>query len=118
MSLNGRSLGAPGAAAAPDEARLLRAALLAEARPTAPFSVEDGADERTDLVVAFRIGEPRWCEVFARAAVARVSRLLVLVDDLTRTAWVFEEEHEVEWLAGVPRLQPARARRGAVTAAP
>ena len=82
----------------------LKAALLGVTRDSAPFIVRDGAPEQTDIVIEWRLGEPRWQSIFAAANLARVTRLYVRLDESLRTARVFDEEFGVAWSAGVPVL--------------
>jgi hypothetical protein len=93
----------------------LRTALLAVNRNTAPFKVRDGKAEGVDLVAEWRIVEARWYEIFAKAGIQRVFKVLMKFDPDTSQVRAMDQEWEVEWRAGVPTLSAsARGFRGRV----
>jgi hypothetical protein len=91
----------------------VRADLLAVNRPTAPFIVRDGAPENVDLVAEWRIVDATWYEIFAKAGLAKVFKILIKLDEQAREVRAVDQEWSVEWRAGVPVLSlAAKAFRG------
>lgn len=91
----------------------VRADLLAVNRPTAPFCVRDGAPENVDLVAEWRIVDATWYEIFAKAGLEKVFKILIKLDEQKREARAVDQEWSVEWRAGVPSLSlAAEAFRG------
>ena len=82
----------------------LRTALLALNRETAPYAVRDGAAEGCDLVAEWRIVDARWYEIFAKASLTKVFKLLMKFDDAKGEVRAVDQEWTVEWRAGVPNL--------------
>jgi len=106
----------PAAGVAAKSASEVRAALLAVNRPTAPFVVRDGAPERVDLVAEWRIVDAAWYEIFAKASLTKVFKILMRLDEQKHEARAVDQEWEVEWRAGVPDLKlAAEAFRGQKT---
>lgn len=85
----------------PDE---VYAALMAVNRPSAPFVIRDGSAEGVDLVAEWRIVDARWYEIFAKASLSKVFRILLKLDPATDKVRGVDEEWAVEWRAGVPSL--------------
>jgi len=85
----------------------LKAALLAINRDTAPFVVRDGTPEGVDLVAEWRIVDAQWYEIFARAGLERVFRVLMKFDQARGEVRTVDEAWDVEWRAGVPTLSLA-----------
>ncbi|MCA1829696.1 MAG: hypothetical protein LC689_22460 [Myxococcales bacterium] len=77
---------------APVEYGELKAALLALNRDSAPWIVRDGARERTDLVLEWKMLEPRWRPVFRKASDTLFSRTYLLLDDATKTVRGYDEQ--------------------------
>jgi hypothetical protein len=103
----------PQAGVAPKSAAEVRAALLAVNRPTAPFTVRDGAPERVDLVAEWRIVDAKWYEIFAKAGLTKVFKVLMRLDPAKHEVRAVDQEWSVEWRAGVPNLAlAAEAFRG------
>jgi hypothetical protein len=75
----------------PVAVELLRHALVQLNRDSAPWHVRDGGAEGTDLIAEWRITDGKWYDVFGRAALARVPRLFLLLDDATRTVRLLDE---------------------------
>src|SRR5262245_12338619 len=91
----------------------VRADLMAVNRPTAPFIVRDGAPENVDLVAEWRIVDARWYEIFAKAGLTKVFKVLMKFDESAREVRAVDQEWSVEWRAGVPALSlAAEAFRG------
>jgi len=91
----------------------VRADLLAVARPTAPFIVRDGGPESVDLVAEWRIVDATWYEIFTKAGLKRVFKVLIKLDEQAREVRAVDQEWSVEWRAGVPTLSlAAKAFRG------
>jgi hypothetical protein len=103
----------PPAGVAPKSATDVRAALLAVNRPTAPFIVRDGTPEEVDLVAEWRIVDAKWYEVFAKAGLSKVFKILMRLDSNKHEVRAVDQEWSVEWRAGVPSLTlNAEAFRG------
>ena len=85
----------------------VRADLLAVNRPTAPFIVRDGATENVDLVAEWRIVDASWYEIFAKADLKRVFKVLMKFDNQAKEVRSVDQEWSVEWHAGVPKLSLA-----------
>lgn len=85
-------------------AAALRQALLALNRDTAPFVIRDGAPEGVDLVAEWRIADARWYEIFAKASLQKVFKVLMKLDEARGEVRAMDQEWTVEWRAGVPNL--------------
>src|ERR1700760_2863454 len=91
----------------------VRAALLAVNRPTAPFVVRDGTAEKVDLVAEWKIVDAKWYEIFAKAGLASVFKVLMKLDAAAHEVRAVDPEWSVEGRAGVPNLTlAAEAFRG------
>jgi hypothetical protein len=91
----------------------LREALLAVNRETAPFVIRDGAPEGVDLVGEWKIVDARWYEIFAKAGIERVFKVLMKFDEASGEVRAADQDWTVEWRAGVPALTlSAEAFRG------
>lgn len=94
-------------------AAALRQHLLAINRDTAPFVIRDGAPEGVDLVAEWRIVDARWYEIFAKASLTKVFKVLMKFDEAKGEVRSLDQEWTVEWRAGVPSLSlSAEAFRG------
>jgi hypothetical protein len=82
----------------------LREALIAVNRKTAPFTVRSGKKEDVDLVAEWRIVDAKWHEIFAKAGIKRVFKVLMKFDEDKGEVRAVDQEWEVEWEAGVPTL--------------
>ena len=82
----------------------LRKRLLALNRDTAPFVVRDGKREGVDLVAEWRIVDADWYEIFAKAGIQRVFKVLMKFDEARGVVRSSDQEWSVEWRAGVPDL--------------
>ncbi len=85
-------------------AAALREALLAVNRDTAPFLIRDGAAEGVDLVAEWKIVDARWYEIFAKAGLERVFKVLMRFDEAAGEVRAVDQEWTVAWRAGVPGL--------------
>ncbi|MEO8683300.1 MAG: hypothetical protein ABI414_00510 [Devosia sp.] len=85
-------------------ASALRQALLALNRDTAPFIIRDGAPEGVDLVAEWKIVDARWYEIFAKASLQKVFKVLMKLDEAKGEVRSMDQEWTVEWRAGVPSL--------------
>lgn len=91
----------------------LRDAMLALNRPTAPYIIRDGAPEGCDLVAEWKIVDARWYEIFAKASLTKVFKVLMKFDDEKGEVRSVDQDWTVEWRAGVPTLSlSAEAFRG------
>ncbi|OCJ16262.1 hypothetical protein A6U87_23460 [Rhizobium sp. AC44/96] len=91
----------------------LRKQLLAVNRDSAPFVVRDGAPEGVDLVAEWKIVDARWYEIFAKAALNSVFKVLMRFDEARGEVRAVDQEWTVEWRAGIPSLSlSADAFRG------
>ena len=85
-------------------AATLRQAMLDINRDTAPFVVRDGAPEGCDLVAEWRIVDARWYEIFAKASLTKVFKVLMKFDEASGEVRAVDQEWTVEWRAGVPTM--------------
>ena len=91
----------------------LRTALLALNREGAPWQVRDGAPEGVDLVAEWKIVDAAWYEIFAKAGVERVFKVLMKFDDKEGEVRSVDREYTVKWTFGVPEISlSAEAFRG------
>ncbi len=91
----------------------LKTALLALNRESAPWQVRDGAPEAVDLVAEWRIVDARWYEIFAKASLTKVFKVLMKFDAEKGEVRAVDQEWTVEWRAGIPSLAlSAEAFRG------
>jgi len=85
----------------------LRKRLLGLNRDTAPFTIRDGKREGVDLVAEWKIVDADWYEIFAKAGVKRVFKVLMKFDEAHGVVRSSDQEWSVEWRAGVPDLSLA-----------
>ena len=85
----------------------LRTALMDVNRPSAPFKVRSGKPEGVDLVAEWKIVDAKWYEIFAKAGVERVFKVLMKFDQAAGEVRAVDQEWEVEWRAGVPAFSLA-----------
>ena len=112
--LTGTKRPAPGVAA--KSAAQVRADLLALDRATAPFTVRDGQPENVDIVAEWRIVDAKWYEIFAKAGLQKVFKILIKLDAQKSEARAVDQAWSVEWRAGIPTLTlAAEAFRGQTT---
>jgi hypothetical protein len=85
----------------------VRDRLLAVNRPTAPFRIVEGASEGVDLIAEWKIVEAQWYEIFARAGLSKVFRILLKFHAESNEVRALDKEFSVSWSAGVPTLKVA-----------
>jgi hypothetical protein len=85
-------------------ADLVRERLLGLNRPTAPFQLVDGRGEGVDLIAEWKIVDARWYEIFAKAGLKKVFRILMRLDEAAHEVRAVDREYSVAWRAGVPDL--------------
>jgi len=83
------------------------AALYALNRPTAPYRIVDGMDEKVDLIAEWRIVDAAWYEIFAKAGLSKVFRIYLMFDEAAHEVRAMDREYSLEWAAGVPKLTVA-----------
>ena len=88
----------------------VRDRILALNRPTAPYQIVDGADEGVDLIAEWKIVDAAWYEIFARASLEKVFRIKMKFDADEHELRTRDEEYELSWSAGVPRLEISRSK--------
>ena len=98
----GNKAPAPGVTRIP--AAELRTALLALNRDSAPWVVRDGSPDGCDLVAEWKIVDARWYEIFAKASLSKVFKVLMKFDEARGEIRSVDQEFTVEWRAGVPSL--------------
>jgi hypothetical protein len=94
---------APAGVKRQSKAKLI-AALKGVNRKDAPFKVRGGEEEGVDLVAEWRIVDAKWYEIFAKAGIKRVFKVLIKVDESNGEVRAADQEWEVEWRAGTPTL--------------
>ncbi len=73
-------------------------------RVTAPWAIVDGASEGVDLIAEWKIVDARWYEIFAKAGLTKVFRILLKLDEQAKHVRAQDREYEVAWSAGVLSL--------------
>lgn len=92
---------------------VLRGQLLGLNRPGRPWGVRDGARDGVDLIAEWKIVDAQWYQIFAKAGLQSVFRILMKFDDEAGEIRAVDQEWTVAWEAGVPRLSmAAEAFRG------
>ena len=82
----------------------LRDSLLSINRDTAPYLVRDGALEGVDIVAEWKIVDAQWYEVFAKAGIERLFKVLMRFDETKAEVRAVDQEWSVEWRAGIPTM--------------
>lgn len=91
----------------------LRERMLGLNRDTAPWIVRDGGPEGVDLVAEWRIVDAAWYEIFAKAGIERVFKVLMKFDPGEGEVRSVDREFTVAWRFGTPELTAsAEAFRG------
>ena len=87
---------------APVSAAELQSALFAVNRATAPFVVHEEASGSADLTAEWRIVDASWYEIFARAKLTELAKVLMRLDEAAREVRAVDQMWSIEWRAGVP----------------
>lgn len=95
---------APKEGVTPVAATDLRAALLAVNRSSAPFIVREENPGSANLIAEWKIVDAGWYEIFGRAHLTKVARVLMRIDEAQKEVRSCDEIWSVEWHAGVPNL--------------
>lgn len=82
----------------------LRKDILAINRATAPFVIRDGKTEGIDMVAEWRVVDAKWYEIFAKAGIKKVFKVLMRFDEAKGEVRAVDEQWEIEWRAGLPTL--------------
>jgi L-rhamnose mutarotase len=90
-----------------ETAAALRTRLMALNRDTSPIQIRDGKREGVDLVAEWKIVDAKWYEIFAKAGIQRVFKVLMKIDEAQGVVRSADQEWLVEWRAGVPDLSLA-----------
>jgi hypothetical protein len=88
----------------------VRARLMALNHDSAPFHLVDGSSEGADLVAEWKIVDAQWHEVFAKAGVSKIFRILIRFDAERHEVRAVDQELSVEWSAGAPRISVTAAK--------
>ena len=75
----------------------VRKRLLDANRPTAPWRVTDGKADGVDYVAEWKIADSEWKEVFKKAGVTSVFRVLLKVVPADRSVHSSDREYELKW---------------------
>jgi len=86
------------------------ARLKALNRDTAPWRILDGAAEGVDLIAEWKIVDAKWYEIFAKASLTKVFRILLKLDETEKHVRAQDREYEVSWRAGIPSLSMEASR--------
>lgn len=67
-----------------------------------PFSVSD--DPEVDVVAQWRIVDAAWQTIFAKAGLTKAHKILLSLDEPSKTVKALEESYAVSWRAGLPSI--------------
>jgi hypothetical protein len=91
----------------------VKAALHALNRSTAPFTVHECPEGKADVVAEWKICDATWYELFAKAGLEKIFKVLMKIDADKAEVRAVDQEWTVEWRGGVPRLsESVEAFRG------
>lgn len=91
----------------------VREAILAINRPTAPFQIIEGTSEDIDLIAEWKIVDAQWYQLFAKAGLKEVFKILMRLDDASQEVRALDQSYSVSWQLGVPTLSlSVKAFRG------
>jgi hypothetical protein len=75
--------------------------------------VTDGASEQVDLIAEWKIVDASWNEIFAKAGLTKVFRILLKLYPVEHEVRAVDREYTVSWSAGLPTMKlAASAFRG------
>ncbi len=83
------------------------ARLKALNRDSAPWRIIDGTADGVNLIAEWKIVDAKWYEIFAKAGLTKVFRILLKLDEERKHVRAQDREYEVSWRAGVPSLSIA-----------
>jgi hypothetical protein len=73
-------------------------------RESAPWRIVDGSADGVDLIAEWKIVDAQWYEIFAKAGLSKVFRILLKLDASAKQVRAQDREYEVSWSAGIPSL--------------
>lgn len=82
----------------------LKAKLLALNRPTAPYQIVDGSQEKVDLIAEWKIVDVKWYEIFAKAGLQEIFRIYLKLHPESFEVRALDKKYSVSWTAGLPSL--------------
>src|SRR3989338_711589 len=88
----------------------LRASILALNRSGAPYQIRDGQNESADFVAEWKIVDAKWYEIFAKAGLEKVFKILLKLDPENHEVRAMDEEYTVEWQVGIPSLSKSQSQ--------
>lgn len=91
----------------PTSAQEVLNSLLALNRPTAPYVIRPaipGEEEGADLVAEWKIVDANWYQIFEKAGLKKVFKILIKLHPENNTVGTVDKEYSVSWNAGVPSL--------------
>lgn len=91
-----------GTVALPPSEVLLR--LKSLNRDSAPWRIVDGRADGVDLIAEWKIVDAQWYEIFAKAGLTKIFRILMKLDEKAKQVRAQDREYEVSWQAGIPTL--------------
>jgi hypothetical protein len=83
---------------------VVKQAILSLNRDTAPYIIRDGGAEGVDLVAEWKIVDAKWYEIFAKAGLKRVFKILMKFDQAKSEVRAVDQELKVSWEAGIPTI--------------
>ncbi|MDP2624888.1 MAG: hypothetical protein Q8P27_01750 [Candidatus Peregrinibacteria bacterium] len=81
-----------------------KANILALNRETAPYQIRDGKEEGVDLIAEWKIVDAKWYEVFNKAGLKKVFKILMVLDDLKKEVRTLDKSFDLAWSAGIPSI--------------
>jgi outer membrane protein TolC len=73
-------------------------------RESAPWRIVDGSADGVDLIAEWKIVDAQWYEIFAKAGLSKIFRILLKLDPSAKQVRAQDREYEVSWSAGIPSL--------------
>ena len=87
----------------------VRQRLLALNRESVPYQILADPSANVDLIAEWKIVDAKWYEVFAKANLTKVFRILKF-DETRHEVRAKDEEYTVKWRAGVPSLSVSASK--------